>query len=400
SVPFQIICVGRCGEVFTRGQQCACDSSCLLHNECCKDFDAVSQSCRGRCAESFRRGRLCECDPDCIRYSTCCHDYQLHCGTANIHNHSSNNTNIQNRSPASVGQRFKITGMVLGSTLPGHGALPLGSSSPQSPSGPGVSAGKVNIQLYKCVCVCVCLLGEHFWSVDPVSRSVSSPQSITDTLGVPAPIDTVFTRCNCQGNTYIIKGDQLWRLDGNMMVEPGYPQPLAFEFSGLTGGISAALPLPATRGRPETVYFFKGGDTMQRYMFPPGSAPSCSRKSRTSYTSRTARQAEGVLSGEINLKVSLKGFPTPVTCALSMPNPQRSEGYEHYVFSGPLFFNIKISGDLPALAKPHPSAAFTAPPTLPHAAQATNADGSSMMAAQNASPPHPANSIMRWLQCP
>lgn len=46
---------------------------------------------------------------------------------------------------------------------------------------------------------------ELLWSVDPVSRSVGQPQSITDTLGIPSPIDTVFTRCNCHGNTYIIK---------------------------------------------------------------------------------------------------------------------------------------------------------------------------------------------------
>ncbi|XP_042339512.1 uncharacterized protein LOC121940899, partial [Plectropomus leopardus] len=75
-------CVGRCGEVFTRGQQCTCDFSCLQHNECCPDFLTTCnsvQSCQGRCGETFRRGRLCECDPLCIQYNTCCHDYQLHC---------------------------------------------------------------------------------------------------------------------------------------------------------------------------------------------------------------------------------------------------------------------------------------------------------------------------------
>lgn len=51
----------------------------------------------------------------------------------------------------------------------------------------------------------MCVSGELFWSVDPVSRSVGNPQSITDILGVPSPIDTIFTRCNCHGNTYIIK---------------------------------------------------------------------------------------------------------------------------------------------------------------------------------------------------
>ncbi|XP_045908017.1 proteoglycan 4a [Micropterus dolomieu] len=239
--------------------------------------------------------------------------------------------------------------------------------------------------------------GELFWSVDPASRSVGHPQSITDTLGVLSPIDTVFTRCNCHGNTYIIKGDQYWRLDGNMVMEPGYPKPLASEFPGLTGGISAALAVPATRSRPETVYFFKNGDVMQRFTFPSGSTLSCGKKPRSSLTGRFAHQAEVLLSGEINLKVSLKGFPTPVTSALSMPSPQRNDRYEHYVFSGPLFFSIQISGDLPALAKPDPSAALAPLPILSPAAVITN---SANMAPPHANPPRPANSIRVWLRCP
>nr|XP_046263733.1 proteoglycan 4-like [Scatophagus argus] len=75
-------CVGRCGENFSRGQQCKCDFDCQQHNECCPDFQAIctnAQSCQGRCGEAFRRGQLCDCDPQCISHSTCCQDYQLHC---------------------------------------------------------------------------------------------------------------------------------------------------------------------------------------------------------------------------------------------------------------------------------------------------------------------------------
>ncbi|XP_042353039.1 proteoglycan 4-like [Plectropomus leopardus] len=178
-----------------------------------------------------------------------------------------------------------------------------------------------------------------------------------------------------------------------MVMEPGYPKPLASEFPGLTGSIRAALAVPATMSRPETVYFFKSGDIMQRFTFPLDSTPSCSIKPRSSANRRFARQAV-LLSGEINIKVSLKGFPTPVTSALSMPSPQRSDLYEHYVFSGPLFFSVQISGDLPALAKPDPSAAFAPLPILSPAAVATH----SAMAAQNANPPLP-NSIQVWLRC-
>lgn len=165
------------------------------------------------------------------------------------------------------------------------------------------------------VLIMVCVLGDLFWLVDPVSRSAGPPQSITDTLGVPSPIDTTFTRCNCHGNIYIIKvqraqrqsetrlwtylaltdtgkekkentltnnevwwwrseltslswlqGEQFWRLNGKMEMEPGYPKPLATEFPGLTGNINAALAVPATRTRPETVFFFKNGRQYRNFL--------------------------------------------------------------------------------------------------------------------------------------
>lgn len=40
---------------------------------------------------------------------------------------------------------------------------------------------------------------------------------------------------------------------------------------------------------------------------------------------------EVLLSGEINIRVSLQGFPTPITSALSMASPQ---SVHHFVFSG------------------------------------------------------------------
>lgn len=61
----------------------------------------------------------------------------------------------------------------------------------------------------------------------------------------------------------LIQGDQYWRLDENMVMEPGFPRPLASEFPGLTGTISAALAVPATRSSLETVYFFKNGEERQ-----------------------------------------------------------------------------------------------------------------------------------------
>ncbi|KAL6104770.1 prg4 [Pungitius sinensis] len=448
-------CVGRCGEAFTRGQRCTCDFSCQQHNECCPDFQATctnAQSCRGRCGEAFRRGRLCECDPDCFQFSTCCQDYQSHCDARVPVFHPRNSQPVRAAASANLGSESlrgsnsaseeRYTGVrnmaaahsrapvspARGSSLPRRRA-PLNPSGPAAVGVAGGSATKPRPSTLQDVAQALALLeggpeglgtgvlndanlcsdspingltalsngtilifkGDEFWTVDAISRSVGSPQSVMDTLGVPSPIDTVFTRCNCLGHTYIIKGDQYWRLDGNMVMEPGYPKPLVSEFPGLTGSISAALAVPAAGSRAETVYFFKSGDIMQSFTFPPASTPSCSKAPRGSSRGRLARQAEVLLSGEINIRVSLTGFPCPVTSALSMPSPQRSDPYEHYVFSGSLFFGVQTSGDLPALRKPHPP---TARPILSPVTVATNAT------AQNGKTPLPSNSIKVWLRCP
>lgn len=49
-------------------------------------------------------------------------------------------------------------------------------------------------------------------------------QGITQVWGVPSPIDTVFTRCNCQGKTYIFK------------VRPFFPAGVCLGATGVTLG--------------------------------------------------------------------------------------------------------------------------------------------------------------------
>ncbi|KAK1879124.1 Proteoglycan 4 [Dissostichus eleginoides] len=357
------------------------------------DAAGPDQSCQGRCGETFSRGRVCECDAQCSQYSTCCHDYQLHCdagvsgslsrtaqplraaATGNRRpgrgwgdSNSESEEWYSARGPCSRYPRGQCPGSIRQLTA---------SSSGRAPAAPTNQTQQ----------------GELLWSVDPVSRSVGGPQRITHTLGVSSPIDTVFTRCNCHAHTYIIKGDQFWRLDGNMVMEPGYPRPLTSEFPGLTGSIRAALAVPASRSSLESVYFFKSGDIMQRFSFPAGSAPSCSHTPSTPPKTRFTRQA-GLLGAEVNIRVSLKGFPSPVTSALS--RPQRRGLFEHYVFSGPLFFSVHISGDLLVLTTPPPPAAPAPPPILSPVVYS----GFANMAAQNANTPPPANSIRVWLRCP
>ncbi|CAM4593839.1 unnamed protein product [Leuciscus chuanchicus] len=196
--------------------------------------------------------------------------------------------------------------------------------------------------------------GHFFWQLNPKTKRAGPARRITEELGIPSPIDTAFTRCNCQGKTYIIKGDNYWSFE-NGVKEPGYPRSVSQDFGGLTGEITAALAIPATKKRPESVFFFKKGGSIQKFSYPPGSGPTCSgKRSKNSVYAkiRRARQAEIQLSGEINIKLKMKGFPTPVTSAMSMPNPKKPDGFDYFVFSWPKVFNVKISGELPALAAP------------------------------------------------
>lgn len=116
-------------------------------------------------------------------------------------------------------------------------------------------------------------------------------QGITQVWGIPSPIDTVFTRCNCQGKTYIFKvdtgslkplffnvtyfnscllacfcfaifkGSQYWRFQ-NDVLDPGYPMAVDTGFDGLRGHITAALSVPQYQSRRESVYFFKRGNSV------------------------------------------------------------------------------------------------------------------------------------------
>uniref|UniRef100_A0A3Q4HYX0 Proteoglycan 4-like n=1 Tax=Neolamprologus brichardi TaxID=32507 RepID=A0A3Q4HYX0_NEOBR len=151
--------------------------------------------------------------------------------------------------------------------------------------------------------------GHYFWLLDS-NRVPGPPRGITQVWGVPSPIDTVFTRCNCQGKTYIFKGSQYWRFE-NDAVDPGYPKVITTGFDGLQGHI-----------------------TKVKYAI---------------YTvrNRVVRQAASVLGPVINIRTSWRGFPPAVTAAVSVPTTAEPEGYRYFVFSG-----RKLDGERPVIAPP------------------------------------------------
>ncbi|XP_014194297.1 proteoglycan 4b isoform X2 [Haplochromis burtoni] len=195
--------------------------------------------------------------------------------------------------------------------------------------------------------------GHYFWLLDS-NRVPGPPRGITQEWGVPSPIDTVFTRCNCQGKTYIFKGSQYWRFE-NDALDPGYPKVITTGFDRLQGHITAALSVPQYKRRAESVYFFKRGGMVQKYSYQAGVRPTCGKKVQYAvYTvrNRVVRQAAPVLGPVINIRTSWRGFPPAVTAAVSVPTTAEPEGYKYFVFSGPKSYNVRLDGERPVIAPP------------------------------------------------
>uniref|UniRef100_A0A670IFM7 Proteoglycan 4 n=1 Tax=Podarcis muralis TaxID=64176 RepID=A0A670IFM7_PODMU len=322
-------CAGRCGEGYSRNHGCQCDSSCLLYMECCPDYktSCVGElSCKGRCSESFERGRPCDCDADCDRYGKCCPDYEEACLVE---------MNLCNRKPA-------------------DGIVPLQNGS---------------LAVFR---------GHYYWLLNGTSPPSPCPRKITEVWGIPSPIDTVFSRCNCDGKTFFFKDSQYWRFTNDKM-DAGYPKAIVKGFGGLNGKITGALSVAKHKNRPETVYFFKKGGNLQQYTYKQGGTKKCSKKKvvtvnypaykpkavirkrrrrfersvRPAQILRTVRvqhrpvvqfrhQATGVLQPEVKVASYWRGFPKEVNSVISVPNDQKPDGYDYYAFSKDQYYSVDV----------------------------------------------------------
>ncbi|KAK7133653.1 hypothetical protein R3I94_015506 [Phoxinus phoxinus] len=189
--------------------------------------------------------------------------------------------------------------------------------------------------------------GHYFWTLDKY-RNPDPPQLITRVWGIPSPIDTVYTRCNCLGKTYFFKGKDYWRFDNGMM-DHGFPKPVSQGF-GQIGHITAALSIPEYRSRKESVIFFKRGGMAQKYTYQV--TPNCGKRNPVYPARRRARrQAAAALGQMINISRNWRGFPTMVTSAVSVPSRVK-EGYKYYVFSQRKYYSIKMEREKPVILKP------------------------------------------------
>eukprot|EP00062_Callorhinchus_milii_P011674 gi/632957868/ref/XP_007894720.1/ PREDICTED: vitronectin-like isoform X1 [Callorhinchus milii] len=108
--------------------------------------------------------------------------------------------------------------------------------------------------------------GEYFYELDSYSFREGYPKRTSDVWGIPGPIDTAFTRINCEGKTYIFKGDSYWRFDDGKL-DPGFPNKIKLGFPGIPSNLDASFALPASNiNGNERAYFFKGNQYWQ-YVF-------------------------------------------------------------------------------------------------------------------------------------
>ncbi|XP_051813758.1 vitronectin a [Acanthochromis polyacanthus] len=108
--------------------------------------------------------------------------------------------------------------------------------------------------------------GEYFFELDQKTVLPGYPKLIKDVWGISGPIDAAFTRVNCQGKTYIFKGNKYWRFD-NGVLDDDYPRDISVGFDKIPDHVDAAFALPAPgHNRKEKVYFFKA-DQYYTYEF-------------------------------------------------------------------------------------------------------------------------------------
>uniref|UniRef100_A0A8P0TT87 Proteoglycan 4 n=1 Tax=Canis lupus familiaris TaxID=9615 RepID=A0A8P0TT87_CANLF len=374
-------CAGRCGEGYSRDAICNCDYNCQHYMECCPDFKkacTVELSCKGRCFESFARGRECDCDSDCKKYGKCCPDYEDFCGRVK--------DNKKERTPKKKPPPEPPVVDEAGSGLD-NGDIKL-TPTPDIPTtqrnkvttSPKFTTDETNLCNGKPVDglttlrngTMVAFRGHYFWMLSP-SKPPSPPRKITEVWGIPSPIDTVFTRCNCEGKTFFFKGSQYWRFT-NDIKDAGYPKQIVKGFGGLNGRIVAALSIAKYKDRPESVYFFKRGGSVQQYTykqepikkctgrrpainypvygettqvrrrrFERAIGPSQTHTIRIHYSPiRVSYQDKGFLHNEVKMSSQWRGFPNVVTSAIALPNIRKPDGYDYYAFSRNQYYNIDV----------------------------------------------------------
>uniref|UniRef100_A0AAY4D6L2 SMB domain-containing protein n=1 Tax=Denticeps clupeoides TaxID=299321 RepID=A0AAY4D6L2_9TELE len=258
----------------------------------------LSESCLNNCENGFDAQKKCQCDTMCRYYGSCCSDYEEFCRqytrgdtfvlAEDDDDELLNSTEVlarfqtwTPRPPAFSSTRHAVEvntdplvsadpGPIAPSTAPllNSRPAPHGADGP-SPHRPSSQSEVIN-GLKDCNILSIhyifTSLGKYVFELDERSVSPGFPKLIQDVWGISGPIDAAFTRINCQGKTYIFKGNKYWRFDDNVLDED-YPRDISVGFENVPDDVDAAFAVPAhSHHGKEKVYFFKG-DQYYQYEF-------------------------------------------------------------------------------------------------------------------------------------
>ncbi|XP_072301881.1 vitronectin b [Eucyclogobius newberryi] len=228
---------------------------------------AAEESCAQRCG-SFNPGTKCQCDSLCAYYGSCCPDYEALCPKKVRGDTFDEDVLPPQSEPPPTQYAVPPTESEAPPTFasapvmdPTHRPTEVADPNATTCSGRAFDAflQLKNGSIYA-------FRGQHFFELDETSVLPGYPKLIEDVWGMPGPVDAAFTRINCQGKTYIFKGNRYWRFDGDVLDED-YPRDVSIGFDGVPGDIDAAfaVPAPSHRGK-EKAYFFKD-DKYYQYEF-------------------------------------------------------------------------------------------------------------------------------------
>ncbi|XP_026184478.1 vitronectin b [Mastacembelus armatus] len=217
---------------------------------------AAEESCVGRCG-SFDSQRKCQCDRMCLYYGSCCGDFDTICSKKVSRGDTFNHTEEEQEATTTIATTLTPTSDIVATN---------GSSKPVHPDTVSCSGRPFDAFLQLKNGSIYVFRGEYFFELDDKSVLPGYPKLIQDVWGIPGPIDAAFTRINCQGKSYIFKGNKYWRFDGDILDED-YPRDISVGFDSTPDDIDAAfaIPAPSHRGK-EKAYFFKG-NTYYQYEF-------------------------------------------------------------------------------------------------------------------------------------
>ncbi|XP_041656694.1 vitronectin b [Cheilinus undulatus] len=242
---------------------------------------SAEESCLNRCG-SFDPQRKCQCDSMCVYYGSCCADFDALCPKKVARGDTFEEAEevpeaLTNINTTTITPTFATTTPAPSLTTAMQQPTPPVDANAAPCSGRPFDAflQLKNGSIYA-------FRGEYFFELDDKSILPGYPKLIQDVWGIPGPIDAAFTRINCQGKSYIFKGNQYWRFDGDV-IDEDYPRDISVGFDGIPDIIDAAfaVPAPSHRGK-EKAYFFKGDKYYQYEFKQQPSHEECVHMSRSS----------------------------------------------------------------------------------------------------------------------